>query len=276
MRPRARAGSGTRSWKMRSWLLSGRSPRRSVRSAPTRVSDLDDVGVDRRRAPARARPTRGGGRRGRSAPRRCGRARSAASARRGARRWRSAPSARARAPWSGGTGGRSRRARGRRCRGSSRARSSAGRRRTRSRQPERGDDLLEGQDDVDVAGLARRRRRASCDMHLPAPGALEVVLRVGGRKAGVGRRRHGRPKYLARRRRPRHVDNPPRPWPVRGQRGATCARVRRAPSDEREYAAAPQGRARDSRRDSWNPDRSRRRGTGRAPRRRARPPARRA
>ena len=53
--------------------LVGRSAMRSERSAPTRVSDLDDVGVDRPCARARARPRRGGGRRARSGRRRCGR-----------------------------------------------------------------------------------------------------------------------------------------------------------------------------------------------------------
>jgi len=50
--------------------------------------------------------------------------------------------------------------------------------------PERGDDLLEGQDRVDVAGAASQPP-AERRHDLPATRALEVVLRVLGRKAGV-------------------------------------------------------------------------------------------
>jgi hypothetical protein len=52
------------------------------------------------------------------------------------------------------------------------------------------DDLVVGQDDVDVAGLATDAPRQARE-DLPAADALEVVLGVGGRKAGVETGRHG-------------------------------------------------------------------------------------
>jgi hypothetical protein len=44
--------------------------------------------------------------------------------------------------------------------------------------PEGGDDLVEGQDDVDVAALAAEEAREAGD-RLATPRAQEVVLRVG-------------------------------------------------------------------------------------------------
>ena len=132
IRARASGGSGTRSWKTRSWLLSGRSASVIELSAATRVMTSTTC-ASIVSGPARARPRRGGGRRARSAARRCGRRRSAASRRRAARPRRCARSAPAPARTSGGTRGRTPCA-GRRCRRSSRSRSTAT---PRSRSPTR-------------------------------------------------------------------------------------------------------------------------------------------
>ena len=149
----------------------------------------EDLGHVRRRSCAGrwpARSTPGGGRPGRSTGRRPGRRRSAASTRRAAAPARAAPSARARGPRSAGSGGRSR-AGSRRVPDDGVEPDRLQRRASRSPlKPERGDDLVERQDQVDVVGLAAQPVRQP-GQHLAAADAQEVVLDVGAREPGVSR-----------------------------------------------------------------------------------------
>ena len=75
---------------------------------------------------------------------------------------------------------------GRRCRRSSRAGSTCRPERALARAAEGRDDLLEGQDDVEVAVLAAQAAGYAGERPL-APGAQEVALGVGGREARVAR-----------------------------------------------------------------------------------------